>query len=122
MTWLSPADFAPPASFTVPESVPDAPLNAPVPAMTTSERDPEAGDAGLGWQDPGQAGYENVSASTSVPVASVIVRRSQVPPQPARKAMMSVALPNGVTRPKPQKPSGAAGQPDNALGAMGSLK
>jgi hypothetical protein len=48
------------------------------------------------------------------------VRRSQVPPQPAPKSIISVAWPSGITSPLPQNPSGATGQV-LAVGAIGSV-
>ena len=99
------------AMWTEPVSAPLAPSKIPVPPMTTSARGPPPTPIGPGLQ-AGSAGHDPlpaVSSRMSEPPARSIVRRSQLPPQPAPNTIISVAWPSGMTSPCPQETSGKPG-------------
>src|SRR5215208_341268 len=98
-----------PAARTVPVRVPVAPSKIPVPPTITSVSVPDAGSALFGWQAPGQSPLLNVFSMKIEPSARLIVRRSHPSPQ-APNSIVSVARPNGITWPCPQKPSGTTAQ------------
>jgi hypothetical protein len=80
-----------PAAVTDPLRFPLAPVKLPVPPTITSVSVPELGAAGLGWHTPGQVGLLKNSSMKSEPPLRLIVRKSQLPPQPLPNAIVSVA-------------------------------
>ena len=112
--------FAGPLALTDPLRVPLAPVNVPVPPTITSVSVPELGPAGLGWHTPGQAELLNDSSIKIEPPARLMVRKSQLPPQAPPNWIVSVACPNGMTCPLPQKPSGKTAHPRWIPGTTGS--
>jgi len=91
-----------PCGRDVPVKLPVAPVKIPVPHMMVSVSVPL-----FGWQSPRlpqTPGHEpslKVSSMKIEPPARLIVRKSQLPPQPAPKSIVSVAWPSGMTSPLP---------------------